>query len=84
MEKGIKRSCCPGCGAKIMVSELCQYALVHEIRKDGKISKQYKKEDDGSIDISIAGCEKACGVYWEADDFIIDEAGRFIDYKYTE
>lgn len=80
-----KINCCPKCGCTIEVSELCQYSRDHIIGKRGKMLKNYKTNDNGYIDVSIASCTNpSCDVRWEADEFKIDEDGYFVDFKYTE
>lgn len=85
MRDGIKRKCCPKCGGRIVISDLCQYGLVYKIRKtDGKKSRRYVRKDYGSIEASLAACESKCGVSWECDEFAVDWDGVFYDYKYDE
>ena len=77
---GIRRKKCPLCGGDIFVSELYQYSHDYTITKSGKVSRKYKKQDCGSVEVSVAGCE--CGANWDADQFKITAEGYFIDYKY--
>lgn len=84
MVDGIKRSCCPRCGGKIEVSDLCQYSRNYVVRKDGKLSKRGRKDDNGSIDARIAGCVNRCGVIWEDGEFLVESDGTFLDLKYDE
>lgn len=81
----IIRKCCPICGGRIIVSDLYQVSYDYTIGKRGIISKRFKKSRHASIEASIAACENApdrCEVYWDCDSFIIDEKGRFLDFKY--
>lgn len=86
-EKSVFRSRCPRCGGKIIVSELCQYSLDYTIKSDGKISKNYKRYDSGSIECNVAACEnvgtQTCDVLWENGEFCITD-DQFEDFKYTE
>lgn len=50
--------------------------------KSGRVSKKYKIEECGDMEVSIASCD--CGANWECVDFLIDENGYFLDYKYVE
>ena len=84
MINGVKRNCCPRCGGKIEVSDLCQYTLNYVVRKNGKLSKRYRKYDNESIDASLATCLNGCGVLWEDGDFCIEADGSFVDLKYAE
>lgn len=84
MADGIKRSCCPRCSGKIEVSDLCQYSLNYVVRKDGKLSKRYRKDENGPIGASLAACVNDCGVIWEDGEFWVNDDGAFIDLKYDE
>ena len=77
---GIRRKKCPLCGGEIGVSDLYQYEYAYRITKRGKISKNGKRRDCGSMEISVAWCK--CGANWDADQFEITAEGYFIDYKY--
>lgn len=81
------RTSCPKCGGRIVVSFLYQLSYDYTITKRGKLSKRYKVTTPGPMEVAIAACEHApdrCRVIWEADDFVIDENERFVDYKYCE
>ena len=78
--EGKRRTKCPLCGGEIGVSDLYQYEYNYRITKRGKISKNGKRRDCGSMEVSVAHCE--CGANWEQGDFEITEEGYFIDYKY--
>ncbi len=67
---------------EIGVSDLYQYEYNYRITKRGKISKNGKRRDCGSMEVSVAHCE--CGANWEQGDFEITEEGYFIDYKYRD
>lgn len=81
----VKRDCCPLCGSRIVISDLCQYSIEHVVLKKpfGKVSKRSKKVDNGPIESMIAGCENPnCNASWEDGEFqIIDNC--FIDEKYV-
>lgn len=51
MKLGVKRDCCPLCGGRIIVSDLCQYSVDYVVLKKpfGKLSKKAKKVDNGPI-----------------------------------
>lgn len=87
MKLGVKRNSCPLCGRRIIVSELCQYSLDYAVLKKpyGKLSKKYKRIDNGPTECMVAGCENpSCNAYWEVDKFYIDSDDCFIDEKYVE
>lgn len=87
MKLGVKRDCCPVCGGRIVVSELCQYSMEYVVLKkpSGKLSKKCKKVDNGSIECMIAGCENPdCEANWDENEFYIDSDDCFIDEKYVE
>ena len=84
MINGVKRSCCPRCGGKIEVSDLFQYTLNYVVCKSGKLSKRYRKYDNGSIDTSLAACINGCGVLWEDGEFWVEADGSFVDLKYKK
>ena len=77
---------CPHCGGRIIVSSLCQYTMEFWVKKDGTMSKKYKKCDNGPINSTIAYCEnnENCGTFWEEGDFDLETGCRFIDTKYSE
>lgn len=89
MEKGIVRKVCPLCGGRIVVRELCQYGrsrmLLKKGERAGKLSKVEKKEDFGTMEITLALCKK-CNEEWSSDEFEfeIDDDGNFIDYKHAD
>lgn len=84
MPSGIFRTCCPRCGGKILISELCQYTREYSIKLDGTISNRYKKHDNGSMDCMIASCEnEKCDIMWEDGEFFITD-NRFEDFKYED
>lgn len=85
MKLGVKRDCCPLCGGRIIMRDLCQYALEYNVLKkpSGKISEQYKRVDNGRIGIQNAMCEN-CDAHWDDCDFFIDSEDCFIDRKYVE
>lgn len=71
-------------GAGDGLSDLCQYSRNYVVRKDGKLSKRGRKDDNGSIDARIAGCVNRCGVIWEDGEFLVESDGTFLDLKYDE
>ena len=78
---------CPLCGSKLIVSDLYQVSFDYTITKSGHISRNHKTSSPMSMEASIAACENApekCTAYWDTDSFMIDERGRFIDFKYAE
>lgn len=81
MRDGIIRRSCPLCGGRLIVSSLQQSSKDFFIKKNGRISKKYTLSDSGPMEVEIAACE-SCEARWEADEFMLDSAGRFIDYKY--
>lgn len=87
MNEGIIRRRCPRCGGKIVVSDLYQVSYDYTITRAGVISKGHTTSPTMSLETSIAACENApdlCPVTWDTDSFVIDERGRFVDYKYKE
>ena len=86
MSHGVAIKCCPLCGGRIVVSDLCQYSLDRVMRQDGKIGIRHKRGSSGSMDVSIASCEnyKTCNARWESEEFFVAPDGTFFDYKYSE
>ena len=79
MREGIRRTRCPVCGGTIVVSDLYQYSYDYEIGKRGKLKKRGRRQDCGSMEVSVAGCLN-CGESWDADAFYIED-GMFFDLK---
>lgn len=79
----VKRSCCPRCGSKIVVSFFQQVSCQYFVTKSGRLSKRCAKFTGPSDDGSIAHCQ-GCSVEWESDEFWIDDDGHFWDCKYEE
>ena len=79
---GVRLKKCPKCGGEIEISFLNQYSYVHKPTKSGRISKRYTKEDNGTMEVSVAGC-RTCGANWGDGEFSIDEDGYFWDFKYS-
>lgn len=73
---------CPKCGGEIEISYLNQYSYVYRLTKSGRISKRYKREDNGTMEVAVAGC-RSCGADWGDGEFFIDEDGYFVDFKYS-
>lgn len=80
--EGRKRTKCPLCGGGIEISYLYQYSHDYKLTKSGRISKKYTTNDCGPMEVGIAMCK--CGANWGNGEFLIDEDGYFIDYKYRE
>lgn len=53
----MKLTRCPVCGGKLYIDSLYQYSIIHEIRKDGKISERYRKVDYGPMESKALYCE---------------------------
>lgn len=55
---------CPICKEEntLTVHYLYQYSHEYKIRKDGKISKKYRVNDNGPEEIGILVCENGCNV----------------------
>lgn len=79
---GVRLKKCPKCWGEIEISFLNQYSYVHKLTKSGRISKRYTKEDNGTMEVSVAGC-RTCGANWGDGEFSIDEDGYFWDFKYS-
>lgn len=79
--KGVKRSCCPLCGGKIIVSDYQVFSYDYTVLKSGKLSKTYKRSMSGPMECMTASCSK-CGENWDSNGFIIDSDGVFCDYKH--
>lgn len=64
---------CPMCGYDdtLYVSFLYQYSKNHKINKNGRISRKYKKQDEGYMDCGILCCENGCEINekinWDID-----------------
>lgn len=83
MREAVKRKCCPKCGGVIVVSYLYQTSHDYEITRKGKLSKRFTRQDEGSLEVAVAGC-RDCDAYWDADSFYIDADDTFWDCKYVE
>lgn len=83
MDIAVKRKCCPKCGGTIIVSFLYQTSHDYKLTKKGKLSKQFTKSDEASMEVEIARCE-GCNANWGADDFFIESDKTFWDMKYVE
>lgn len=81
-DAGVRLKKCPKCGGKIEVSYLYQYSHEYKMTKSGRLSKRYVKRDCGSMEVAVAGCH-TCGANWGDGEFIIDEDGYFVDFKYS-
>ena len=85
--RGIKRTRCPLCGGRIVVSDLFQISHDYVVTAKGVLSKRFTKSAEGSIECMIAACKNApdnCLANWDADSFYIDEKGHFYDHKYGD
>lgn len=49
-------TCCPLCGGKIYIDDLCQYAIKRFIKRNGEESKTFEKIDYGSTNSSLIYC----------------------------
>ena len=79
MKDGVIRDSCPVCGGTICVSALYQYSHEHRVLKGGRLSKRFKKYDNGSMEAAIAYCDN-CDCTWDADQFdVIND--MFYDYR---
>ncbi len=54
MEKLLNK--CPICGDKLQYSALMQYSLNYQIKRNGKFSKNGRKEDIGSMECGYISC----------------------------
>ncbi len=81
--QGVYRTTCPFCGGKICVSWLFQYSRDYRIIRSGKLSKNYTRQDCGSMEVAVAGCTNCEEANWGNGEFFIDD-GRFMDYKYVD
>lgn len=79
---GVKRTCCPLCGGKIVVSDHQQFSYDYPVLKSGKLSKRCTRSAIGPMECMTAACTQ-CGENWDSDSFIIDSDGIFYDYKHT-
>ena len=77
---GIRRTKCPLCGGRIVVSILYQISHDYRMTKSGRISKNYTVSDGGPEDAEIANC--SCGANWGCGEFEVTPEGYFMDYKY--
>ena len=53
----MKLTKCPLCGGKLYLDSLCQYSVIRTITKNGRISKNYKTMDHGSMEAVALYCE---------------------------
>lgn len=54
MEKLLNK--CPICGSKIVYSALMQYSLNSQIKRNGELSVNTKKRDEGSMECGFIYC----------------------------
>lgn len=47
---------CPLCGSKLQYNNLMQYAIVYNVKKNGELSKNGKKEDCGAMESGFLSC----------------------------
>lgn len=62
---------CPICGSRLTYNELMQYTISHLVLNNGKISKVYKKDDNGPMEANYISCE-GCSFKTDCDYTIID------------
>lgn len=68
---------CPHCGGRMILSEYFSVSHNYLIRKDGQLSKRYRKSAEGPIDCVMAFCD-TCKTYWDGDSTICDMDGVYI------
>lgn len=66
----MKKTVCPRCGGTLIVENLCQYGEQQKVCLNGKISKQIKRVDHGSIEFQYLFCA-GCGNCFKEDEFEI-------------
>lgn len=77
MKEWILANKCPHCGGRMNMSE--HFALTHDylIRKDGQLSKRYRKSPAGPIECVTAFCTE-CKKYWDGDNTVSYDDGVYI------
>lgn len=71
IQKTILLNKCPICGGTLFTDELNQYSIERDITKDGKVSKKYRKVDQGSME--------CCAVFCKNGDFKTNYEMRIIE-----
>ena len=80
MKEGIERKACPVCGGQIIVSDHWMFSYDQLLGKRGKLLKKRTKSPAGPVECQTAYCLD-CKEVWTADEFMIDEEDRFVDFK---
>lgn len=83
MREGIERKSCPVCGGQIIVSDHWMFSYDQLLGKRGKLLKKRTKSPAGPVECQTAYCLD-CKEVWNADEFMIDEEDRFVDFKDRE
>jgi rRNA maturation protein Nop10 len=80
MREGIERESCPVCGGQIVVSDFWMFSYDRLLGKHGKLLKKRTRSTSGPMECQTAYCLD-CKEAWNADEFMIDEEDRFVDFK---
>lgn len=80
MKEGIECKACPVCGGQIIVSDHWMFSYDQLLGKRGKLLKKRTKSPAGPVECQTEYCLD-CKEVWNADEFMIDEEDRFVDFK---
>lgn len=80
MSKGTECKACPVCSGQIIVSDHWMFSCDQLLGKRGKLLKKRTRSVSGPMECQTAYCLD-CKEVWNADEFMIDEEDRFIDFK---
>lgn len=66
-----KNKCvCPDCGGRLTYEEFYQVSHIYKVRLDGRISKNFRRSDEGSEEAGFIACN-SCGREWNMNQFRI-------------
>lgn len=81
----IRSNKCPCCGGtNLIFDSLYQYGRQYKVRKDGKLSKNYKRVDYGPMECAYIFCKDCNWCSPDAENGVDDEGYLLIEEKWYE